>query len=67
MAGWRDRGSSKQADTTSERAGDGDGDGWDLLPGLANMLINGVNSEGLRRCAMCSLRPVGPWTPVEGC
>lgn len=38
------------------------------LPGLANMLINGVSSEGLRRCAMCSLRPAGPGTPPTwGC
>ena len=34
-----------------------------VLPGLANMLINGVNSEGLLRWAMCSLRPAGPGTP----
>lgn len=34
-----------------------------LLPGFANMLINGVSSDGLRRWAMCSLRPAGPGTP----
>lgn len=40
----------------------------DLLPGLpVNMLTNGVISEGLRRWAIWSLRPVGPETPVGGC
>jgi hypothetical protein len=34
--------------------------GGGLLPGLANMLMSGVSSDGLRRCAMCSLRPAGP-------
>jgi hypothetical protein len=34
-----------------------------LLPGEENMLIKGVSSEGLLRCAMWSLRPVGPGTP----
>lgn len=36
----------------------------DLLPpGEENILINGVSSDGLLRCAICNLRPVGPETP----
>ena len=32
------------------------------------ILMSGVSSDGLLRCAMCSLRPAGPGTPVcPGC
>jgi len=37
-----------------------------LLPGVENMLIKGVSSEGLLRWAICNLRPVGPGTPPWG-
>lgn len=41
------RGGAKFSTTSSHDGETGSDD--DLLPGLANMLINGVSSEGLRR------------------
>lgn len=36
----------------------------DLLPpGEENILISGVSSDGLLRCAICNLRPGGPEPP----
>jgi len=35
--------------------------------GLANVLMRGVSSDGLRRCAMCKRRPAGPMGPCWPC
>ena len=38
-----------------------------ILPGEENILIRGVNSDGLLLCAICRRLPAGPCGPEGGC